>query len=203
MSTPFHLQVKTIEDHWGSPVLCVNLKESFDEVLAQNPALRIEQLASGEILMMNPTGGEGGVRNARLVFQLQLWAENNSGFVFDSSTLFRLPGGSKRSPDAAWIAVERWHSLSKDDRQRFPPICPDFVVELRSETDQLSDLISKMVEYIENGVSLGWLIDPLLKRLHVYRPDQPAQVLDNPATVAADPQLPGFVLDLNKIWNDI
>jgi Uma2 family endonuclease len=194
---------RLVDDIWGVPILSVRLSESFDEVVALNPELRMEQTASGEIVMMNPTGGEGGFRNARLTFQLQLWVEKHGGLAFDSSTLFCLPNGAKRSPDASWIATERWQSLSKEDRKRYPPICPDFVVELRSESDRLADLSAKMKEYVECGICLGWLIDPLLKQVHIYRPGQATEILDAPEHVAADSTLPGFVLDLRKIWDEI
>ena len=109
---------------------CVRLEEPFDRIVANNPELRIEQNAAGEIVFMSPTGGESGRRNVKLCSQLDLWASSHFGFTFDSSTLFRLPNGAKRSPDASWIASERWKKLSKDDREGYPPICPDFVVEL-------------------------------------------------------------------------
>ena len=128
------------------------------------------------------------------------WAEaDGTGIGFDSSGGFRLPNKAKRSPDVAWVKRERWEALSPKERKRFAPLCPDFVVELRSETDRLNKLQDKMQEYIDNGAQLGWLIDPIEKKVHVYRPDAPVEILDNPAEVFGDPLLSGFTLKLAGI----
>ena len=181
---------------------CVRLEEPFDRIVANNPELRIEQNAAGEIVFMSPTGGESGRRNVKLCSQLDLWASSHSGFCFDSSTLFRLPNSAKRSPDASWIASERWKQLSKDDREGYPPICPDFVVELRSKTDRILDLQRKMEEYVDNGARLGWLIDPLNRTVYVYKPGVPFVELRDVQNLSDEEILPGFVLDLTDIWSE-
>jgi len=186
----------------GLGFLCVRLEEPFDRIVANNPELRIEQNAAGETVFMSPTGGESGRRNAKLCFQLELWASSYDGFSFDSSTLFRLANGAKRSPDASWIASERWKQLSKDDREGYPPICPDFVVELRSKTDRILDLQRKMEEYLDNGARLGWLIDPLNRTVYVYKPGVPSVVLQDVQNVSDDEVLPGFVLNLTDICSN-
>ncbi len=137
----------------------------------------------------------------RLTRHLDTWAEaDGTGIACDSSTLFTLLNGAKRSPDASWVKRERWDALTKDQREGFAPICPDFVVELRSPTDSLSDLHDKMREYSDNGARLGWLIDPLDKRVHLYRPGLPVESLDDPMTLSGDPILPGFILPVRELW---
>src|SRR5262249_31335413 len=171
------------------------------ELCQINGDLRIERTADGEIVIMPPTGGETGRRNAALTAQLERWSENDgSGVSFDSSTGFILPDGAERSPDAAWVTLSRWSALSADARARFPPICPDFVLELRSRSDDLAKLQAKMEEYRGSGARLGWLIDPVDRRVHVYRPDADVEGLDAPTTLTGDPVLRGFVLDLSRIW---
>jgi len=187
-------------DTWGVPPICVRMKESFDEVVALNPELRIEQTSSGEVVFMTPTGGESGYRNSRIIVQLGSWAEVHGGWVFDSSTLFKLPNGAKRSPDASWICDARWQQLTVEQRQGYPPLCPDLVVELRSESDRLADLRQKMNEYMENGAQLGWLLDPLLKQAHIYQAGQPPQTIDAPGSLLGGELLPDFTLDLRRIW---
>jgi len=190
------------DDRWGMPLIGIRLSESFDEIVAKNPDLRIEQNTNGEIVCMPPTGGESGYRNSEITSELFQWAKRYGGRTFDSSTLFRLPNGAKRSPDASWISMERWNALSSGDRRRFPPLCPDFLIELRSETDRLDELQAKMNEYLSVGLRLGWLIDPLQKRVHIYRPDRQLEVLVAPASVSCEDILPDFVLDLKGIWVD-
>jgi Uma2 family endonuclease len=171
------------------------------ELCQVNRDLRIERTADGEIWVMPPTGGETGRRNSSLTAQLDRWSElDGSGVSFDSSTAFVLPNGAARSPDASWIALMRWQALSAEARAKFPPICPDFVVELRSRSDELGDLRAKMEEYRACGARLGWLIDPVERRVHIYRPGAEIETLDAPTTVAGDPVLRGFVLDLRRIW---
>ena len=171
----------------------------FDEFVDQNRHLNLEQDCSGEIVIMPPTGAEGSSSNSEIARQLGNWAINSSGQVFDSSALFILPSGAKRSPDAAWIRSDRWQSLTKGDRKKFPHIAPDFVVELRSETDRLSTLKAKMKEYIENGVRLAWLIDPLSKKVHVYQTGELPVILENPRSVSGGSVLAGFTLDLSRL----
>ena len=171
------------------------------ELCQVNRDLRIERASDGEIWVMPPTGGETCRRNAALIAQLDRWSElDSTGVSFDSSTGFILSNGAERSPDAAWITRTRWQALSADDRARFPPICPDFVVELRSRTDDLGNLRAKMEEYRTCGARLGWLIDPGERRVHIYRPGTEVETLDAPAAVSGDPVLRGFELDLRRIW---
>ena len=148
---------------------------------------------------MSPTGGETGYRNGKINLQLGLWAQSFGGFVFDSSTLFQLPNGAKRSPDAAWISEKRWLSLTLEERKGFPPIAPDFVIELRSESDRLVDLQAKMQEYVDNGVRLGWLIDPFERQVHAYEPSKLPETVTSDS-ISNQNYLPGFVLNLRPIW---
>ncbi len=176
-------------------------EEQFTRLCQENPEFRIELTAQQELVIMPPTGSETGRRNSTLIQRLANWAETDgTGIVFDSSTLFTLPNGAKRSPDASWVKKERWDVLTPEQREGFAPLCPDFVVELRSPTDRLSDLQVKMREYLDNGARLGWLIAPLDKRVYVYRPGQPAENLDAPAMLSGDPILPEFVLHVRELW---
>ena len=185
------------------PTLKLHLEltdEQFFLLCQHNRELRFERTAKGEILIMPPTGGETGNRNADLTFQLQAWSrQNNLGKAFDSSTGFKLPNGANRSPDASWVKRDRWFALTPEQRKKFLPLCPDFVVELRSPSDALKETQEKMQEYIDNGARLGWLIDPQTRRVEIYRPNQDVEILENPATVPGEDVLPGFVLDLNCI----
>jgi Uma2 family endonuclease len=184
----------------GDLPLTLRLNESFEEFVTLNPDLVVEQNANGEIVIMSPTGGESSERNAELTFQLRAWSKQFGGVTFDSSVIFCLPDGSKRSPDASWISSERWLALPLEDRKKYPPITPDFVIELRSESDRLKDLQEKMQYYMDNGVRLGWLIDPLTYRVHVYQPGIPVEILESPEMVSNQQLLPEFKLDLNPIW---
>jgi Uma2 family endonuclease len=182
------------------PVLELS-EDQFFEFCQINRDVRIERNAEGELLIMSPAVTESGGQNAEVSGQLWLWAKRDgTGKAFDSSTGFTLPNGAVRAPDAAWIANERWGQISAEDRKRFARICPDFVLELRSPSDRLRDLQDKLEEYIANGARLGWLLDPETRLVHVYRPDAAVEQLDNPDTVAGDPVLPGFVLDLREVW---
>lgn len=175
--------------------------EQFQQLCQDNEDLRLELTADGELIIMAPTGGTTGARNADITSQLTIWAKKDgTGVSFDSSTMFCLPNGAKRSPDAAWVRRGRWEALTKDERESFVPLCPDFVLELRSATDRLPILRQKMEEYIDSGAQLGLLLDPNPKQVYVYRPNKPVDRLDNPQTIAGDPVLPGFVLDLKDIW---
>lgn len=166
-----------------------------------NRELRFERTAQGELLLMAPTAGETGRRNAKLTQHLANWADSDgSGLVFDSSTGFVLPNGAMRSPDAAWLRRLRWEGLRPDQKQTFIPLCPDFVIELRSGTDMLQALQDKLQEYMQNGVLLGWLIDPPYQRVYVYRPGVPVECLEKVHSISGDPELPGFVLDLSQVW---
>lgn len=167
-----------------------------------NRELRFERTAQGELLLMAPTAGETGRRNAKLTQHLANWADiDGSGLVFDSSTGFVLPNGAMRSPDAAWLRHSRWESLRLDQKQTFIPLCPDFVIELRSGTDSLQALQDKLQEYLQNGALLGWLIDPPYRRVYVYRPGVPVKCLEKVNAISGDPELPGFVLGLSQVWD--
>ncbi|MBI3915082.1 MAG: Uma2 family endonuclease [Chloroflexi bacterium] len=176
--------------------------DEYFELCQLNKDLRIERTVEGDIIIMPPTGGESGRINFSLAVAFGAWAERDgTGVGFDSSTEFALPNGAKRSPDVAWVKRSRWNALTAEEREKFPPLCPDFVVEIRSRTDSLKTLQAKMEEYIANGAALGWLIDPLEKRVHVYRPHELAQVLENPAAISGESILRGFTLDLQRLWN--
>lgn len=171
------------------------------EMCQANRLLRIERTAQGELLIMPPTGGKTGHRSLRLGAQLANWADaDGTGLAFDSSTGFILPNGAERSPDASWVRRERWDALTPEQQEKFPPLCPDFVVELRSPSDRLDTLLSKMEEYVDNGARMAWLIDPYDERVHVHRPDHDPQALDALESLTGDPVLRGFVLDLRPIW---
>jgi Uma2 family endonuclease len=175
--------------------------EQFIQLCYANPDAKLELTTTGELVVMSPTGGESGISNIELSCQLQIWVkQNGTGVAFDSSTMFQLPSGAFRSPDASWIERSRWESLTDRQRQGFPPISPDFVVELRSPSDSLKELRDKMLEYIDNGVRLGWLLDPMRKVVEIYRPGQPVSVLTNPTQLSGENVLPGFVLDLGGIF---
>ena len=175
--------------------------EQFYQMCRDNEDLRLELTAEGGLIIMPPTGGTTGSRNATIIARLTIWAEKDgTGLSFDSSTMFCLPNGAKRSPDAAWITRQRWDALTEEERESFVPLCPDFVLELRSSSDNLSFLQQKMGEYIANGARLGLLIDPKAKQVYVYRPNQPTDSLSDPQDISCGPELPGFVLSMRDIW---
>jgi Uma2 family endonuclease len=167
-----------------------------------NGELRIERTGQGELLIMPPTGGETGDRESEINLQLRTWAKRNgTGVAFGSSAGFLLPSGAMRSPDAAWVRRSPLAMLTREQKQKFLPLCPDFVIELRSPSDSLRLLRAKMEEYMGNGAQLGWLIDPVEKRAYIYYPERQVEILENPTTLSGDPVLPGFVLKLQDIWN--
>ncbi|MBA3786275.1 MAG: Uma2 family endonuclease [Acidobacteria bacterium] len=175
--------------------------DEFENFCRHNPDVELELTEEGELVIMPPTGGETRIRNFTLIGNFFNWLEKDkSGVGFDSSTVFKLPSGAKRSPDLAWVKNKRLNALSREEKKKFPPLCPDFVVKLRSPSDSLVNLQNKMKEYIENGAALGWLIDPLEKKVHVYRPDAEIEVLDNPKQVSGEPLLKGFALNVKKLW---
>ena len=175
--------------------------EQFYRLCAANRDLRFELTAEEELLIMSPTGSNTGWRNAKITHRLATWSEQDgTGVYFDSSAGFTLPNGAKRSPDASWVRREVWEALTEEQQEGFAPICPAFVVELRSPTDSVEDLQEKMKEYVENGIQLGWLFDPKSKRAYIYRPNQSVELLENPSAISGDPVLPGFVFDPREIW---
>lgn len=175
--------------------------EQFEKLASNNPDLRLELTADGELIIMPPTGSKTGLRNARITELLSTWSRiDGTGLCFDSSTGFALPNGARRSPDASWVKLARWQNLSESEQDGFAPICPDFVIELRSQTDLLRTLQEKMLEYMENGATLGWLIDSVQRRLYVYRPNQVVAIIEDPESVSAEPEL-GFVLNLRELWS--
>lgn len=175
--------------------------EQFAQLAAVNKNLRLELTSTEELIIMPPTGGETGNRNFEIYIDLGLWnRQTRLGKAFDSSTGFRLPQGGTRSPDVAWLRMERWEALSEEQRKGFLPLCPDFAVELVSETDNLEDTQKKMREYLENGLRLGWLINPKTRQVEIYRPNQVVEVLESPTTLSGEDVLPGFVLNLQPIF---
>ena len=175
--------------------------EELMRFCAANDLLRIERDKNGELIVMSPAGGAGSSRNSNIIYQLTKWAEQTqSGVAFDSNGGFTLADGSMRSPDAAWIPWSRWNALSAEEQEKFLPLCPDFVIELRSASDWLGPLQEKMRGWIANGCLLGWLIDPERKAVEVYRPGRPAEVLEGVSAVYGEGPVGGFVLELARIW---
>jgi Uma2 family endonuclease len=175
--------------------------EQFFQLCEINEELRFERTARGELIIMPPTGGETSNRNGRLNQQLFNWADvNGTGIAFDSSGGFKLPNGADRSPDAAWVKQERWDILTPEQKERFIPLCPDFVIELLSPSDSLKVIQEKMQEYRDNGTRLGWLINRKSRQVEIYRLDQEVEVIESPASVSGENVLPGFVLNLEPIW---
>ena len=186
--------------HFPSSMLMTD--EHFFEFCQENRELRIERNQFGDISIMSPAGSETGNREGKIIQQLMNWTdEDGTGIAFSSSTGFTLSTGAKRSPDASWIKLSRWNKLTPAQQKKFAPICPDFVIELRSASDNLQPLKDKMQEYMqEPGIQLGLLIDRKNRRVYVYRPGQPEECLENPDTVSCEPVLTGFVLNMGKIW---
>jgi Uma2 family endonuclease len=199
-------RILSITDNHIPPPLIINVEglltgEQFEELCRLNRYLRLELTSTGEIIAMPPTGSKTGIRNANLTTQLTSWSDlDRTGLSFDSSTMFALPNGARYSPDAAWIRRERWEQLAEEEQERFAPICPDFVVELRSRSDNLPPLQSKMNEYLENGASLAWLIDPRRRLVYIYSRDKEVEILDDPEFVSGEPLLKGFTLVMERIW---
>jgi Uma2 family endonuclease len=175
--------------------------DQFFAFCQQNGELRIEQTTEGDLIIMPPTGGGTGSRNSEITAQVRNWARRDgTGITFDSSTGFTLPNGAKKSPDASWVLRSRLAALTPQQKEKFLPLCPDLVVELRSPSDSLEETQTKMQEYLDNGARLGWLINAPDRRVFIYRPGQEMETLDAPATISGDPELPGFTLDLALIW---
>ncbi|MDQ3174283.1 MAG: Uma2 family endonuclease [Acidobacteriota bacterium] len=189
------------------PLFTVNFKSigltaaQFEQLCSDNRDLRLELTFEGELIVMPPAGSKTGLRNARLNQRLANWADiDGTGACFDSSTGFTLPNGAKYSPDSGWVRRDRWDALTTEEQEGFAPICPDFVIELRSPSDSVSRLKNKMQEYIENGALLAWLIDPLKRQVYIYRPDHDVEVLEDSETVSGEPLLRGFLLNLHELW---
>ncbi len=175
--------------------------EQFWQLCQENDNLRFEKTATGELIIMSPTGSETGRRNVKITTQLDIWnSQNNLGEVFDSNSGFKLPSGAECSPHASWVSRHRWDALTWEERERFAPLCPDFVVELMSPREHLEKAHAKMQEYMLNGAKLGWLINRAQRQIEIYRPGKEVEILENPQTVLGEDILPGFVLDLSKIW---
>lgn len=199
--TPTEPRTDALVIHYSPPLRRLSDDEFFDFCMA-NKDLRIELTSEGDLIIMPPTGMKTGQRNFELTGSFAAWVKKDgTGLGFDSSALYSLPNGAKRSPDVSWVRKERWEALSKEEQEKFSHIFPDFVVELRSPSDSLRRLQKKMEEYIENGAGLGWLIDPFEKKVHVYRQGTAVEVLDDPQTVSGEPILPGFVLDVRALWD--
>lgn len=174
--------------------------EQFEQICHNNRDLKFERTAKRSLVVMSLTGGDTGERNAELNGQLWLWnRQARLGHLYDSSTGFRLPNGAIRSPDAAWVSQASWEALTPEQRQKWVPLCPDFVVELKSVSDDIEDLRLKMQEYLSNGLRLGWLIDPETRTVEVYRANQPVESLSNPTEISAEEIMPGFVLSLTGV----
>jgi Uma2 family endonuclease len=200
-STVFIYPFEPLELDFGS-LLKQMTDDEFFEFCQRHKDLRIEMDKDGEIIIMPPTFSETGGRNFNLTVEFGIWAkQDGTGKGFDSSTGFILPNGAKRSPDLSWIKLDRWNAIPTEKRKKFAPVCPDFVAELRSETDSLDKLQEKMEEYIENGAQLGWLIDPKEKKVYVYRPNAKVETLDDPQEISGEPLLSGFVLKMKEIWD--
>jgi Uma2 family endonuclease len=171
--------------------------EQFYDLCMANRDLKLERNKEGELIVVSPVGGESGNQEADLIVDVGIWnRQTQLGKVFSSSTIFRLPNGAERSPDVAWVQLERWEALTPEQRVKFPPLVPDFAIELRSQTDRLKPLQEKMLEYLENGLRLGWLIDPQGQQVEIYRPGKPVEVVRLPAKLSGESVLPGFVLTL-------
>jgi Uma2 family endonuclease len=179
--------------------------EQFEQLASAEQLTRMELTEDGELIIMSPTGGEAGRKNFNLYLDLGNWNRQiKLGEAFDSSTVFILPNGARRSPDVSWIRLERWNNLTVKEKEGFPPIAPDFVIELVSPSDlknqRYEDLQKKMQEYLDNGVQLGWLIEPATKTVEIFKLGQQVEILNNPQTLSGEDVLPGFTLDLNEIF---
>ncbi|AFY31502.1 Uma2 family endonuclease [Calothrix sp. PCC 7507] len=173
----------------------------FYQLCRENPEIKFERNAKGELLIMSPTGGETGKRNIEVASDFVIWnRQTKLGVCFDSSTCFKLPNGANRSPDVAWIRKDRWDALTPEEKEKFPPIAPDFVLELMSPSDTLRETQEKMREYINNGVKLGWLINPKMRQVEIYRLEQSVEISECPQELSGEDVLSGFILNLQIIW---
>jgi Uma2 family endonuclease len=201
VQTPAQSETETLSLELPKSLKLYVTPEQFEALAASNRELQLERTSLGELIVNPPTGWETGKRNFSIIGQLHRWyEENQQGEAFDCSTGFILPNGANRSPDAAWISQERWDTLTEEQKGTFANICPDFVVELRSSSDTLKSLQEKMQEYMDNGARLGWLIDPKNRTVEVYRAGVEVEVLSNPNELSGEEILPGFVLNLRRVW---
>jgi Uma2 family endonuclease len=202
VQTPISPENQTLPIELPSSIRLYVTQEQFAALSAVNRDMKLERTGQGELIVNPPTGWETGERNRSLTGQLDRWYEENEdlGKAFDSSTGFILPNGATRSPDASWVSQERWDALNPEQKGTFANICPDFVVELRSSSDRVESLQGKMREYIDNGARLGWLIDPQQRRVEIYRPGFAVELLENPDSLSGEEVLPGFVLNLRRVW---
>ncbi len=173
-------------------------REKFYQLCVSNPELSLERNPQGKLIIMSPVGGTSGEKEANLIFKIALWNEQEKlGKVFSSSTIFSLPKGGDRSPDVAWVSLEKWENLTDKQKDGFPPICPDFVIELRSKSDRLKPLQDKMSEYLDSGLRLGWLVNPQGKTVEIYRPNQAVEVVKMPVDLSGENVLPDLTINLN------
>ncbi|MBD2454725.1 Uma2 family endonuclease [Nostoc sp. FACHB-87] len=176
--------------------------EQFYQLCRENPDVKFERNNKGELTVMPPTGGETGKSNFEIAVEFGIWnRQTKLGVCFDSSTCFKLPNGANRSPDVAWIKQDRWDALTPQEKAKFPPIAPDFVLELMSPSDDLAETQAKMREYMDNQVKLGWLINPPAKQVEIYRQGKSVEILDAPTQLSGEDILPGFILDLRIVWD--
>ncbi|GAA4470022.1 Uma2 family endonuclease [Nibrella saemangeumensis] len=175
--------------------------DEFFAFCRANDPMEFERDKNGNIIIVSPTGSKTGLRNITLGGELYAWNKyHDLGYAFDSSTGFNLPNGATRSPDAAWIVKERWEAIPEEQQEKFAPICPDFVIELRSASDDLKYLQNKMEEFRENNCRLGWLIDRKEQNVHIYRPDQPVETVQSfDSMLSGEDVLPGFTFDLRLL----
>jgi Uma2 family endonuclease len=177
-------------------------RSQFRQIASDNPEMKLERNKEGNLIVIAPTGGETGSFNSDLNGQLYVWNRTSQvGKIFDSSTGFELPGGGDRSPDVAWITLDKWEALTPEERRGFLPLCPDFVIELMSRSDSWIQTQAKMVEYMESGCRLAWLLDPKGKRAAIYRIGKPPELLTAPDSLSGEDVLPGFVLDTRFLWS--
>lgn len=201
MTTTLLIQTESVPLTVSLPAVAPMTRDEFYAFCQANRDLRIERTAAGDVVIMPPAFSDTGNRNFNLAAYLWIWTEQEgTGLGFDSSSGFTLPNGATRSPDAAWLKAERWNALTDEEKTSFAPLSPDFVMELRSASDTLAGLQAKMQEYMNNGVSLGWLIDRKNRNVYIYRPDQTPKIIENPDVVSGDPDLPGFTLPMAKVW---
>jgi len=181
--------------------ICQMTDDHFYQLCRSNPDVKFERNAKGEIIIMSPTGGETGNVNSEINADFVIWnRQAKLGIVFDSSTCFKFPNNAVRSPDVSWVKKERWEALTPEERIKFPPVAPDFVLELMSPTDSLKETQAKMEEYLENDVKLGWLIEPKTRRVEIYRPGKEVEILISPASLSGENILPGFVFNPSQYW---